>query len=110
MNYGKENYNYKNLLKKNKEINVNVEQGTKTSIKASITGSSKYLLNRHEKYNFKTNIRYSYPIKEDDKIGTVDVYIEENKVQTRDIIAKEPVEEYNFKYCFKKVLDWFILQ
>ena len=110
MNYGKDNYDYKNLLKKNKEINVNVERGTKKSIKASIIGSSKYLLNSHEKYNFKTNISYKYPIKEDDKIGTVDIYIEDNKVQTRNIIAKEAVSEYNFKYCFQKVFNWFILQ
>lgn len=110
MNYGKENYNYKNLLKKNKVINVKTEQGTKKSIKASIQGKSKYLINNNEKYSFETNISYHFPVEENDKIGTVDVYIDDKKVQTRDIIARESVEEFNFKYCFNKVFDWFILQ
>lgn len=89
---------------------MNLERGTKKKIKASILGSSKYLINPNEKYNFKTNISYKYPIKENDKIGTVDIFIEDNKVQTRNIVAKEAVSEYNFKYCFQKVLNWFILQ
>lgn len=110
MNYGKENYNYKNLLKKNKVIKVKTERGTKKSIKAAITGTSKYLINNKERYNFKTNINFSYPIEEKEKIGTVDVYINDKKVQTRNIIAKESVEEFNFKYCFNKVFGWFILQ
>ena len=110
MNYGKDYYNNKSLLEKNKEINVNLERGTKKNIKASILGSSKYLINNDEKYNFKTNISYKYPIKENDKIGTVDIFIEDNKVQTRNIVAKEAASEYNFKYCFQKVLNWFILQ
>ena len=110
MNYGKENYNYKNLLKKNKIININTERGTKQKIKAYIQGSSKYLINNKENYNFKTKIHYNFPIEKKDKIGTVDIYINNKKIQTRNIIAQENVEEYNFKYCLNKVFNCFILQ
>lgn len=110
MNYGKENYQYKNLLEKDKTICVKTNQGTKESIKATVKGSSKYLINPNDNFNFKTNIQYKYPIKENQKIGTVDVYINDKKIQTRSIIAKESVEEFNFKYCFNKVFGWFILQ
>lgn len=110
MNYGKDNFYYKNLLKKNKVIRVNTDGGTKNSIQASIMGKSKYLINSNETFQFKTNINYDFPIKENEKIGTVDVYIGDKKVQTRNIVSKESVEEFNFKYCFNKVFNWFVLQ
>ena len=110
MNYGKNNYHSKNLLKKNKIINIHTEGGTKKSIKASIVGKSKYLINDKEKAYFKTNIHYHFPVKENDKIGTVDVYIDNKKIQTRNILAKESVEAYDLKYCFNKVFSWFLLQ
>ena len=110
MNYGKENYHYKNLLEKNKTIRIKTEGGTKKSIQASVVGNSKYLMNKNDNSDFKTNLHYEYPIKKNQKIGTVDVYINHQKVQTRNIVAKESVEEFNFQYCLNKVFNWFILQ
>lgn len=110
MDYGKENYKSKNLLKKNKTITVRTDKGTKKSIKASIIGNSKYLISPGEEYYFKTKINYHFPVSKKEKIGTVDVYIGEQKVQTREIVAEESVEEFNFQYCLNKVFNWFILQ
>ena len=73
-------------------------------------GNSKYLMNKNDNSDFKTNLHYEYPIKKNQKIGTVDVYINHQKVQTRNIVAKESVEEFNFQYCLNKVFNWFILQ
>ena len=108
MNYGKENYHYENLLEKNKEIEINTEGGTKKRIKASILGKSKYLINEKEKAHYKTNIDYHFPINQNDKIGTVDIYIDNKKIQTRNIVAKESVEAFDFKYCINKVFGWFL--
>lgn len=110
MNYGKENYHYENLLKKNKEISIHTEGGTKESIKASIVGKSKYLINEKEKACYKTNIDYHYPVNRNDVIGTVDIYIDNKKIQTRNIVAKESVEAFDFKYCINKVFGWFLFQ
>lgn len=110
MKYAKDNYDFKELLEKDKDINVKIEHGTKEKIKACVMGESNLLIGNKEKYTAKTQINYKFPIKVNDTIGKVDLYIQNKLVQSRKIVSKDNVEEYNYRYCIKKAFDYFVFQ
>ena len=43
----------------------------------------------------------------DDAIFNI-IFIDNKKIQTRNIVAKESVEAFDFKYCINKVFGWFL--
>ena len=110
MKYAKDNYDFKELLEKDKDINVKIEHGTKEKINACVMGESNLLIGNKEKYTTKTQINYKFPIKVNDTIGKVDLYIQNKLVQSRKIVSKDNVEEYNYRYCIKKAFDYFVFQ
>ena len=101
INFGKENCYYKNILTR-KNINVNIYGGNKKSIKATMKGKTDFLI--------KKLSNYSFPIHNKEKIGDVEIWINNKKIKNNKIIAKEKVEKYDFFYCLRKIFNKFILQ
>ena len=109
MDYGKDNYEFKNIIEKNKPIMLPVENGIKSEIKCTLDSSLKALVSNEDKINIKTKIDYKLPINVKDKVGSVWVYINNKIVKKIKIISKEKVYKFNFTYCLRKALSYFIL-
>ena len=109
MDYGKDNYEFKNIIEKNKPIMLPVENGIKSEIKCTLDSSLKALVSNEDKINIKTKIDYKLPNNVKDKVGSVWVYINNKKVKNIKIISKEKVYKFDFTYCLRKALSYFIL-
>lgn len=109
MDYGKDNYEFKNIIEKNKPIMLPVENGIKSEIKCTFDSSLKALVSNEDKINIKTKIDYKFPINVKDKVGSVWVYINNKKVKNIKIISKEKVYKFDFTYCLRKAFSYFIL-
>lgn len=109
INFGKENCYYKNILTR-KNLNVNIYGGNKKSIKATMKGKTDFLIKKTDKIQIKTKINYRFPIHNKEKIGDVEIWINNKKIKNNKIIAKEKVEKYDFFYCLRKIFNKFILQ
>lgn len=110
MDYGKNNFDTKKILKNRISFPVNIENGTKKQIIAVAIGPYKALVSRNDTVEAKTEFNYELPIKSGEKIGEVKLYINNQCVKKCKIEAVDGVEKYDFKYCFKKTLDYFIFQ
>ncbi len=110
MNMGKEKFDYKTIVKNGSELNLNIEGGTKNQIKAQIEGDSTMLLSKEDAVEIKTSFDYTLPVKKNDVLGKVDIYVNNQCVDEHNILAIDSVEKYNYKYCVKKILEYFILQ
>lgn len=110
MNMGKDNYEYKTVLEDDRLLNLTVKNGTKDSITAKIDGGSSMLLSNEDKIDIKTAFDYTFPINEQDVIGKVDIYVNNECIEQHNIISLDSVKEYNFKYCLEKTFDYFIFQ
>lgn len=110
MDYGKNNFDTKKILKNRISFPVNIENGTKKQIIAVAIGPYKALVSKNDTVEAKTEFNYELPIKSGEKIGEVKLYINNQCVKKCKIEAVDGVEKYDFKYCFKKTLDYFIFQ
>lgn len=110
MDYGKNNFDTKKILKNRISFPVNIENGTKKQIIAVAIGPYKALVSKNDTVEAKTEFNYELPIKSGEKIGEVKLYINNQCVKKCKIEAVDSVEKYDFKYCFKKTLDYFIFQ
>ena len=110
MDYGKNNFDTKKILKNRISFPVNIENGTKKQIIAVAIGPYKALVSRNDTVEAKTEFNYELPIKSGEKIGEVKLYINNQCVKKCKIEAVDSVAKYDFKYCFKKTLDYFIFQ
>lgn len=110
MNIGKEKFYYKDIMEKDREIEINIETGTKEKIKAYIQGESRMLISEEDVIDIKTEIDYKLPVKKNQTIGSVDIYVNNQCIEKHAIISKESVREYNYKYCLEKTFDYFVLQ
>ena len=108
MDYGKNNFDTKKILKNRISFPVNIENGTKKQIIAVAIGPYKALVSKNDTVEAKTEFNYELPIKSGEKIGEVKLYINNQCVKKCKIEAVDGVEKYDFKYCFKKTLDYFI--
>ena len=110
MRYGKKNYNYKEIIKTETTVSVNIENGTKSKIDAKVAESYSALLSENDTVKMETKIDYQLPIKKGSEIGEVEIFINDECVKKCKIKAMESVEEYNYTYCLKKTFDYFIFQ
>ena len=110
MNYGKSNYKYKEIIKGEPMVYVNIVNGTKNKISARVEGKYSALISKKDIVKKDTKISYKLPIKKDSSIGEVDILINDGCVKKCKLIAMESVEEYNYMYCLKKTLEYFIFQ
>ena len=75
MDYGKNNFDTKKILKNRISFPVNIENGTKKQIIAVAIGPYKALVSRNDTVEAKTEFNYELPIKSGEKIGEVKLYI-----------------------------------
>lgn len=109
MNYGKNNFEYKKIIKQGYILTINIQQGTKDSIKGVFSQGCCFMLSKDEKINIKSNINYKLPIKKGDDIGNVEVYINNKIAEKLYIKSLEKVEKYDYKYVFKSFVRGFFM-
>ncbi len=107
MNYGEENYTKKCLYKSSKEINFQLEKGEKDSVSGKIDGDLYGLVSQTDEVNVVTSKEISLPIAKGDKIGQLELWINEDKVLVKNIYSLENVEKNKFIAFIKKIVSWF---
>lgn len=110
MNIGKEQYHYKTILEDNRQLDINIENGTKDKIKARVDSGSGMLLSDNDEVEIKTSFDYQLPVNQNDTIGSVDIYVNNQVVEQHKIIAMQSVRKYDYSYCIEKMLDYFMFQ
>lgn len=110
MNMGKENYNYETIMESNSMLRLTIENGTKDCVTAKVEGDCGMLLAKEDKIEMKTNINYTLPIKKNDVVGTIDVYVNDQCIEQHNIVSTEKVRKYNYTYCLEKLFDAFTFQ
>lgn len=110
MKYGKDSYQIKKVLEKDKRLSIPIDNGTKGKISACILGESQMLLSKTDSVEFVSDIKYQLPLAKGDSVGTVDIFVNDKKIERHKIIAEESVEKYNYQYCIKKFFEFFIFQ
>lgn len=104
--YGFSNYTHINILTKGK-INILNEKYYKYN-ELYIKNNYGYLLENSEKDNLvlKYKLEKKRKIKDDDKIGEVQVYLGDKKIHSEDIFVKTKVIEKKYN-TFQKIRNWF---
>ncbi|MFQ9515517.1 MAG: D-alanyl-D-alanine carboxypeptidase family protein [Eubacterium sp.] len=110
MNIGKENFNYKTVLEDDRQLEVAIDNGTKNKIVAQVNGNSRMLVSDQDQIEMKTFFDYQLPVKRNDTIGHVDIYINNQKVEQHKIVSMESVRKYDYKYCLEKAFGYFIFE
>lgn len=110
MNIGKESFHYKTIMEGDRQIDINIENGTKDKIKAQVEGRSRMLISDADKIDIRTSFDYQLPIKKNDILGNVDIYVNEQCVERHKIVSEEPVRKYDYEYCLESIFNYFILQ
>ncbi len=108
MDYGKNNFKNRVIIKEDFIFAINIEQGTKNSIKGIISKGCNAMLAENEKLDIKSNINYNLPVKKGEDIGNVEIYINNKMIKRLDIKALEKVEKYDYKYVMKKFIKNFL--
>lgn len=108
MDYARKNYFYRTIYDADKVFNVKLQNGTKKSIKAKINDNVKILISDKDIVKTNTQITYKYPIMKNDKVGAWKIYVNNELIEEYDIHATETAIRYDFKYCFRKVIEKFL--
>ena len=121
MRYAIENYEYKQISPENQESFVEVLNGVpgdeklfgKAFVELGIENETfDILLNKNEKLEVKSNIKQQIqaPINYGTKVGTIDYYLNGNKIKTFNVIVKESVKRKDYKWYFKKISEIYFLE
>lgn len=106
MNFGKDNYRKECLYENDKIIKFQLEEGEKDSVTGKIDSDLEALICDEDKVNIVTSQDIILPIKKGDKIGTLEVWINEEKVFFEDIYSLENIEKNKIIAFFKKIISW----
>lgn len=101
LDYGFANFQYTRVQPQIPEkFEIAVDGGTQRSVKLDIDGEFGALMKKTDSANLtqKLNIpkSISAPVKKGDKIGTVDIYSQEDIIGSIDIVAKENADKMTF--------------
>ena len=111
MNYGTSNYfprivfapedNYKS---------ISVKGGTETETDTYIPSSLTMMLCDDDKVKviYRLPDSVTAPVRKDDTVGYVYIYVNEQTIEVFPILAKADVKKIDFKWCFQKILREYI--
>ena len=114
LNYGKSAYKLNNILSKDKVLgSIEIELGEKEKSDVVLINDAVDLVkNNNEEikysYNTKTNAKTA-PIKVGDKVGTIDIYKNKNKLMTLDLTVKEDIKKCSIWTLLKRIISLIIL-
>lgn len=124
MNYGLENYEYKNVWTDKQFDPITVKEGIPKSgnlqdcasvpVIISENGEEKelrVLLRKDEKVTVKAKVSSSLeaPVKKGTEVGTVQYYLNGDPIYEVPIITAEDRERISYPWCLNRVLEYFLL-
>lgn len=114
LNYGKGSYKLNNILESGSVLGkISIELGNKIEADAILNEDVVDLVNVSDEaiaYTYEiTTQDVTAPINIGDKVGSVDIYYNGEKMQTFDLTVKEPIEKCSFWTIIKRMLSLIIL-
>lgn len=108
INYGKTNFKLKNILKKGDKLGeIEVELGNNLVEDAIIDEDINDIIDAYDdtkKYTCKIRVdKLIAPIKKRDKVGEVDIYIDDVKYLTKDLTVNDDVNKISFMNLIKRI-------
>lgn len=97
---GKDNFQYKRVLK-NQKFKLKVINGTKDDIWVKADDVGNILVSNQDRVECKIVLGDKSNISEGGKVGTVQIYINNKKMNTINLLACENVEKFSFIYYLK---------
>ena len=110
LNYGFDNYKIDVIKNKDEEVDqIKIEKGSKNKVKVYLKNDLSILnkkINKDIKYDYKVNLNeVKLPIKQNEKVGTIDLIYNDSVIKSVDLIVKEDVKKIDY---FKYLLDRFL--
>lgn len=114
LNYGKSAYKLNTILEKDKTLGtIDIEIGDKLKGEVVLMEEAVDLVkNNNDELNYTYKIKTESqvaPIKVGDKVGTIDIYKDKEKIMTMDLTVKESIKKCSIWTLFKRVLGSVIL-
>ncbi len=108
LDYGFANYTISNSLVKEDELpDISVTKGTENKVKIGMADGFSVLLEKSKINSVEKKITLpetvNAPIRENDKIGEVEFFIDGKSIGKSDIVAKDEVQSLGFWRMFKKL-------
>lgn len=123
MEYGLQNYEYQNILKKQKNIAIPVENGIPENgelfgeavLEGRVETNTEqlpFLIKKGETVDVKVEIpsMLHAPVPQGKTIGSVTYFLKDFPIQTFPITAAESIEEKTFKWYLKEVFEIYMLK
>ena len=111
MNYGLNDFFYRKIFVPDEEyVMLTVKNGTKESVLTYIPYSFDMLMSDEEVVDIVYSV-YDYvkaPVKFNQEVGKVYIYVNEKLIKVIPILAKETVLEQDFLWCLKYVIKMFL--
>lgn len=111
MNYGLNDFFYRKIFVPDEEyVMLTVKNGTKESVLTYIPYSFDMLMSDEEVVDIVYSV-YDYvkaPVKFNQEVGKVYIYVNEKLIKVIPILAKETVPEQDFLWCLKYVIKMFL--
>lgn len=109
LNYGRSTYKINTILEKGKVIgSVNIELGEKMQEDFMIQEDATDLVkigDDEKQYNYKINLnKVKAPVKKGDKVGTLQIYANDDLQMEFPLVIKKDVERCTFWTMFKRIL------
>jgi D-alanyl-D-alanine carboxypeptidase (penicillin-binding protein 5/6) len=111
LNYGFENYAYHDIVTENMPVgNVAVERGNADSVGVVARDCVRLLTSEEDEIELKYDIPQSIkaPVKADERIGTVNVYINGDIVAQSGAVTAQNVDKSGFKAYIEDIFDIFV--
>lgn len=112
MKYGIENYSEKRIFEGIDTFKtISVEDGKKANVETCVKGEYSMLLAEYENVTCEANIRkvICAPVKKGQNVGSLNIMIDDERIVSFPICAKQDVEKTDFLYCLEKVFEAFLL-
>lgn len=123
MEYGLQNYEYQNILKKQKNIAIPVENGIPENgelfgeavLEGRIETNTEqlpFLIKKGETVDVKVEMpsMLQAPVPQGETIGSVTYFLKDFPIQTFPITAAESIKEKTFKWYLKEVFEIYMLK
>lgn len=112
MKYGENNYQKQAVIRKNTKIGkIEVMHGRKLCVPIMVSKSKRLLLSPKDRVKTKIQIakRVNAPVKEEQKLGTLSIWINGTCVETLDVLAAEAVKRETFGMVLNHTMKILLL-
>lgn len=110
MNIGVKKYENKQIYTSVDDLmQIKVENSVIGEVASYTEGDLQMLVSEKDKIEYKTNVgKIEAPVSKGQVLGKVDVIVNDKIICKFDIKSKQSVEEYNYTYCIRKIVQEFL--